>query len=416
MGFYQGYGARLAWRSKLVKGMRQPAFTFTPGINMVQCHWSPSIEISIDQTWPPGTYLLKLVSSLGQQQFVSLTVRDDTSKAVFMIQNSVNTWQAYNRWGGYSLYLGKNASGASFANRSRVVSFDRPYPLDWANGAADFLGLEYPLIFLAEKLGLDVSYWTDVDLDQRGSELNNHKTLMSLGHDEYWSLPMRASASQARDKGVNLVFFAANACYRRIRYQSSPLGPRRQIICYKIPTEDPLYGKNNAAVTANWPDPPAARPESSLIGQSYGGYGVSAPMQIVHASSWLFANTGLKDGNKLAGVIGPEFDHFVPGSLGPQNIEILAHSPVASHSVPTFSDLTYYSASSGAGVLTTGTNRWIFTLSDNKGHFNQGVVPPAVPGVTQPLIEATKNIFSFFGKGPAGQFHPSKPNWKRFYV
>ena len=82
--------------------------------------------------------------------------------------HSVTTWQAYNAYGGRSLYVGPGTvrvgeSGAP--NRSRVVSFDRPYDQrGW--GAPDFMGNEFPLIFLAESLGLDVTYFTDIDLHE----------------------------------------------------------------------------------------------------------------------------------------------------------------------------------------------------------------------------------------------------------
>src|SRR5207302_31796 len=137
-------------------------------------------------------YLLKLVAASGQEQYVPLTVRDDTSRAAFVVQNSVTTWQAYNTWGGYSLYQG---SQGDFDQRARVVSFDRPYGI--GDGSGDFLGNELPLVSLMESLGLDVTYWTDVDLHERANLLVNHKALLTLGHDEYWSRAMRDGAMAA---------------------------------------------------------------------------------------------------------------------------------------------------------------------------------------------------------------------------
>ncbi len=133
---------------------------------------------------------MKLVGDGGQEQFVPLTVRDDASTAAFVFQNSVTTWQAYNLYGGYSLYYGANGRGGQdFAHRARAVSFDRPYPQTWASGAADFVGNEYPLLYDMERLGLDLTYWTDVDFHARPQLLGNHRVLFSLGHDEYWSQP-----------------------------------------------------------------------------------------------------------------------------------------------------------------------------------------------------------------------------------
>ena len=184
------------------------------------CPWTPTLTLNITKDWLPGCYLLKLVGNGGEEQFVPLTIRDDASMASYVLQNSVTTWQAYNLWGNYSLYYGPTAGGKQdFANRARVVSFDRPYPQTWASGAADFVGNELPLLFHLESLGLDMTYWTDVDLHARPQLLANHRCLFSLGHDEYWSQPMRQAAAQANANGVNLAFLGANACYRQIRLE-----------------------------------------------------------------------------------------------------------------------------------------------------------------------------------------------------
>ncbi len=383
--------------------------------NTIECQWAPSIRFPVTSSWPPGVYVLKLVGNGGQQQFVPLTVRDDNSKAAYVIQNSVTTWQAYNLWGEYSLYFGPYGSGQSYNTRSRVVSFDRPYPLDWANGAADLLGNEYPLIMLAEKLGLDVTYWTDVDLDLRPHLLLAHRSLLSLGHDEYWSASMRNGATAARDAGVNLVFFGANACFRRIRFESSPVGVNRYQICYKDAQEDPLYGVDDTIVTANWPDPPAAQPESSLIGAMYQSNPVNASLVVADPEAWLFKGTGAKAGDSIPGAVGTEYDGYDPTVPTPSNIQIFAHSPVVAEGVPGYSDVTWYTASSGAGVLATGTNWWISKLV-NAPQVPTNLLPGPFPAaVTNEITEMTENILAVVGSGPAAAVYPSAPNWQQFY-
>lgn len=416
MGWYRGLGARLLWRSGEVTGRVQPAPQLTAGINMVECHWAPSLGFQVGRDWPQGDYLLKLVASGGQQRYVPLCVRDDQSTAAYVIQNSVTTWQAYNWWGGgYCLYYGP--PGRDFANRSRVVSFDRPYPHDWSYGASDFIGNELPMVILAEKLGLDVTYWTDLDFHRRPHLLERHRVLVSLGHDEYWSPPMFYGAIAARDRGVNLMVMGANACFRRIRMEASPLGPDRREICYKIPTEDPLYGKDNAAVTANWGDPPDARPETLWIGNTYQSNGVLAAMAVVDPGAWIFAGTGLGAGDTLAGLVGPEYDGVDPAVQGPRNLEVYAHTPVVAFGQAGYSDVTWYSGGAGAGVFASGTNFWINRLGDNPGLFNPGLVHPPVSGVTVPLTRTTINLLAACGAGPAGKAHPTtgNGNWPTFY-
>src|SRR5205085_1796752 len=221
-------------------------------------------------------------------------------------------------------------------------------PLTPAFVPGDFLGNEFPLISLVESLGLDVTYWTDVDLHERGGQLLRHRSLLTLGHDEYWSREMRTGAEQARDQGVNLAFFGANAVFRKIRFEPSQLAPDRHEIDYKSAREDPMNGVNNKDVTVDWRLPPISQPESTLIGDFYDCNPVKADMVVGDPSAWIYAGTGLDKGDRLKNVVGPEYDRF--DASGPKNVQIMARSPVVCREKSSYSDMTYYSAASGAGV------------------------------------------------------------------
>lgn len=422
MGYYQGIGARMVWMSDPVPGVRQPLPVLTPPDNTIECQWSPSMTFTISDIFPPGAYLLKLVGTTGEQQFVPLCIRDDSSKAAIVIQHSVTTWQAYNRWGGYSLYYGNTDGSFSFTHdpvdatyddRARIVSFDRPYDHDWASGAADFVGNELPLIYQAEQLGLDVTYWTDVDFHTNPSLLTNHRALMSLGHDEYWSTPMRDGATQALAAGVNLAFLGANACYRQIRMQQSPLGQNRQQICYKEADEDPLTGVDDGLVTVNWPDPPVSRPECEMIGTTYQDIQAQADMVVVEPSSWVLAGVDLPPNQQLPNMVRGEFDRYVPGGGGPTNVEIIAHSIVPNRG-DNYSDVTWYTVDGGGGVFSTGNASWVGQLATST-LIPPNVLPNAEPGVTPQLLRAMLNIYSVLGLGPASRTHPSQANWESVY-
>ena len=423
MGYYGGVGGRLVWQSAEVAGARQPTPTIVGPYNMIECQWQPSITVPVTAAWPPGAYLLKLVGADTEQQFVPLCVRDDSSSAAVVIQSSVTTWQAYNRWGGYSLYYGNLDGSLSFTHapgngdythRSRIVSFDRPYDHDWASGAADFVGNELPVIFHAEHLGLDVTYWTDVDLHTRPQLLTNHQALVSLGHDEYWSLPMRQAAQTALAKGTNLAFLGANACYRQIRFQSSSVGPNRQQICYKDAAEDPMNGVNDAVVTGpSWESPPTSWKESALIGNMYQDVAATADMVVADASSWLLAGTGLTSGQQLPHVVVGEFDRYVPGGSGPANVDVIAHSIVPNRG-GNYSDVTWYTASGGGGVFASGNASWVGNLVDCP-LIPPNVLPEPNPAVNAALQRVMLNLYSVIGAGPASASQPSQGNWQAVY-
>jgi hypothetical protein len=420
MGYYGGLGGRLVWSSaELSGGPAQPAPTVAPGTNMVECQWRPTLRVGIDDSWSPGAYLFKLQGNDNGNTagYIPLCIRDDQSTAAFAVMHSVTTWQAYNAFGERSLYVGPGTvrvgeTGA--ANRSRVVSFDRPYDQrGW--GAPDFTGNEFPLVFLAESLGLDLTYFTDIDLHASPGRLARHRCLFSLGHDEYWSSAMRDGASEAVAGGVNVAFLGANAVYRHIRLEPSPLGDDRHEVCYKtdFAKEDPMWGVDPAEVTSNWPDGPVPRPEQELVGSQYADVDAKADMVVADAAAWIFSGTGLTNGQHLARVVQGEYDTHEPGLSGPSNVTILAHSPVPNRGRGRVSDMTYYTAPGGGGVLASGSAMFVCRLS-NAPQIADNIVFPAIPGVTPVLWRMMENVFGLFGAGPASATEPSVANWQQF--
>ena len=115
-------------------------------------------------------------------------------------------------------------------NRAYKVSIDRPYQDD---GSGDFYGWEVYFIEWAEQQGFDMSYSTDVDTAANPPRLLSVKAFLSVGHDEYWTKVMYDAAQNARDAGVSLGFFGANAIYWQARYEASPAGvPNRVLVSY----------------------------------------------------------------------------------------------------------------------------------------------------------------------------------------
>lgn len=422
MGYYQGSGARLVWRSDELPGTAQPPCPVTPVINMVSCDsWSPSVKLAITAAFVPGDYLFKLIGSGGQASYVPLTVWDPHSHATYLVKNDVLTWQAWNPYGGYDYYVGKGSCPRDvypLCSRARVVSFDRPYEFSYNGGAGsgDFLALELPLVRWMEQHGLDVSYVTDLTVIQHPDLLVNHKAVLSLGHDECWSLEERRAAVYAHAAGVNLAFFGASGILRHVRTQASPLGPDRQEVDYRNSAQDPLNGHGDPLqVTGNtWASAPASWPEDTFVGESYNGFlAPDAPrgaLRITDAAAWIFAGTGLRNGQQIPGVIGSDVDSLDPQLGYPPNVTVFAHSPVDAsraqartrHGGVFYSDMTYYTDPySRAGVWDSGTNAWIPDLTPC----------PADRACPAELIgRITGNLLAAFGAGPAGIAHPSAPS------
>lgn len=413
MGYYQGIGARLVWQSPIEPGQVQRTCPVTSGTNMVECSWSPSLVVKISKAFVQGDYLFKLTGSGNQQSYVPLTVWDPSSHATYLVQNSVITWQAWNPYGGYDLYVGATPCAPNTypcSSRARVVSFDRPYASSYGEGAADFLGEEYPLISFMEQHGLDVTYGTDITTDEYPALLLNHKAVLSLGHDEQWSLSMRNGAINALAHGVNLAFFGASPVLRKVRLQASPLGPDREVVNYRDPQADPDYRTDPSEVSQNeWIQPPASWSPSELVANTYLGAEFDDPLVVTDASSWLYRGTGLGNGSELKGVIQADYNGYVPSDPNPPNVEILAHSPV-NPAVGTdgYADTVYYtSAQSKGGVFSSGTNAWIPSLSP--------CVPASSSCPSAAMDQMTGNLLALFGSGPAGVQEPSVANWQSYY-
>jgi hypothetical protein len=399
IGYYGGTGGRLVWRSGPTPGVIQPEAVVDAATKTWSAPWDPSLTVTTDASWPPGQYLLRLESSAGGTSFVPLVIRDDGSHSDLLLQSAVTTWQAYNGWGGASLYKGRDG-------RADVVSFDRPYT---GNGSGEFLGREYEFIYLVERLGLDVSYWTDVDLDQRGDLAPNHRAVVIPGHDEYYTVRMRERLEAARDAGVNLGFFGANNIYRRIRLEPSALGEARHEVNYRNARRDPMNGKDPAQVTTSFREAPAANPESSLIGNYYECNPVRADWVVGDPSMWMFDGSGFTAGEKVPGMVGNEYDRVTAGVPTPENIQVLAHSPVNCKGLKSYADSTWYSAPSGAGVFSAGTFGWSRLLDID--------CPPGPPTEQRcKLAKVTENILRAFAAGPAGAAHPSVSNLAMFGI
>jgi hypothetical protein len=254
----------------------------------------------------------------------------------------------------------------------------------------------------AERLGLTLGYITDVDLHADFDILDGARAVFFGGHDEYWSREMREAVTAARDRGVNVAFLGANSVFRRIRFEDSQLGPHRIEVNYKRALLDPLYGKDDEHITADWREPPRAEPESSLTGSLYDCFKRGRSAGVVAAPDhFLFAGASVTRGQKLPGLIGPEIDRVMLEYPTPRPIQVLLRSPFRCPDHNSYADTTYYTTESGAGVFNAATLDWVDNLRSSAG--NTDITTKVVRTVTDNLLRA-------FAAGRAGVRHPAVDN------
>jgi len=397
VGWYRGAQARLVWRSGEIRGRRQPGASFASATRTVFTRWEPALTVATGG-WPEGAYLLRLDASHGHQRYVPLVVASADGAGKTVLVHAPETWQAYNLWGGYSLYQGEDGS---YGTRSLQVSFSRPYDGD---GASRFMIYERAFVVLAERTGIPLAYTTGPDIERDPAVLRGVTAICTLGHDEYWTPGRRAAVTRARDAGTNLAFLGANTCFRRIRLaQGTTVGP--SVICYKSDVgQDPMYSSHPALATTDYRAAPAPDPESRLTGVSYEGYPVDAPYVIRQPDHWLYAGTGARRGQSFAHLVGVEYDGVDLGYPTPRPIEVLAHSPVVCEGRPGYSDTAYYTTSSGAGVFASGTMRWVESMMAGRGGDGTDHHIPAAAG--RFVTQVNTNLLLGFARGPAREHYP----------
>jgi hypothetical protein len=431
LGYYQGNGARkIASVSPSASlPQNQPACLTNAPTGLIDCgDWAVSASWAVPATAVSGVYLAVLVrSDTGGASQIPFIVRDDSSHSAVLFTTDDTTWQAYNQWGGNSLYLG---SAPSSDGRAYKVSYNRPFATRGQSpgyGTSNFLFYgEYPMIRFLEANGYDISYFTHVDLDRSGPLIANHKVMLMSGHDEYWSAAERASVESARAAGVSLAFFTGNEVFWKVRWENSIDGSGtayRTLVCYKeTKSATPIDPQDPPTWTGTWRDPtwspPAdgGRPENAMTGTIFmvnrGTTAIQVPGAFAKLRFWrntsVASLTPTQTATLASSTLGYEWDEDLDNGSRPAGLFDLSSTTV---SVPellqdfgnTYTsgtvvhNMTLYRASSGALVFGAGTVQWAWGLDVN--HDNQPDFGPTTPDVR--MQQATINLLADMGAQPA---------------
>jgi hypothetical protein len=294
-------------------------------------YWADgAVAFPVPSDWKSGVYVARLThervtdwDSLYYLPFVvrSLTPGDSTK---ILLKFELNTMQAYNSWGGSSLYSDIDGT----LTPTDTVALDRPLRLDFDQS------MRYVLTDFVKLLidsGYTMEYCNNIDLDRRGPGygidlLSRYKTVVLWNHDEYWSTSERNNIEQFKGPIYhgNIARFAPNTCYWRIHWEGDVDGPHNRFVCYKN----------------NWPGPPwrepvdmwrykgsggAGRPEAEFLGSQYqDGYNIDNPADsVIKPGHWIFKDTNLAPGDTFGygiiangvrkGIVSGEIDNTVTG-------------------------------------------------------------------------------------------------------
>jgi hypothetical protein len=412
MGYYGGLGARKVDSVQRTGAQNQPACATNSATGLVDCgNWAVSASWTVPANAVSGIYFAHLVRQDGTpgENHIVFVVRDDDGGSDLLFQTSDTTWQAYNQYGGNSLYVG------SPAGRAYKVSYNRPFTTRQTAREDWLFNAEFPMVRWLERNGYDVSYFSGVDADRLGAELREHRAFLSVGHDEYWSGAQRRNVEAARDAGVHLAFFSGNEVFWKTRWEDG----HRTLVSYKE-THEGAKTDPSDEWTGTWRDarafnPEGARPENELTGTAFTVNAGTAALQVPAADGrlrfWRNSDVAALQPGEAAtltdGTVGYEWDEDLDNGFRPAGLMHLSSTTVdgveklqdygstyasgtATHT------LTLYRDENGGGpdslVFGAGTVQWSWGL-DSMHHRGEAPASPA-------MQQATANLFADMGVQP----------------
>lgn len=384
IGYYGGAGGR-----KVADGTAQlPQRTdpvFDPATGAVRVNWSAAFNVTVPADAVTGAYVVRISCAAGDT-YATFVVREPQRAATILYPLSTNTYQAYNQWGGTSLYANARSDWKPW--HAYAVSFDRPYDRDW--GVGELFSKDRDFIYFAESQGYDIAYATDDDLDRDPGLLQGRRTLLFQGHSEYWTAAERDASEGALANGTNLLVLGANTSFWQVRYADAS---RRLMFGYKeFSAQDPAAQTDPAHLTCLWRAPPLLRPENSFLGVMYGTWlWADAAATVTDPSSWIWTGANVDRGTLLAGAYGDESDSRYANGAEPAGVAVMVGATVEDHNARVHAaETVLYQARSGAWVFSAGSITW--------GRALAGV------GTWDPrLQQLVANLFSkFAGDGKLG--------------
>ncbi len=269
------------------------------------------------------------------------------------------TWNAYNSFGGRSNYINADELPPAPVVNSRQelkryththhqtwgcpayapLSFERPEPINHIDlaeritdpiegrAACHIAPAEWRLFGWLEREGFAYDLYGETQLHHGQLDLSAYRVLIISTHPEYWSRAMYERVKQwVWHEGGRLMYLGGNGVNCEVEF----LDADTMVV-------------HNGTMTSLWPDGIGAESrlakrlecEARLLGVVFTPAGImtGAPYRVVDASHWVFAGTGLANGDIFGekclhmrcpgGASGHETDKISPLS-SPKNIKLLA--------------------------------------------------------------------------------------------
>ncbi len=375
------------------------------------CDWPVSFQLKISEKWTPGIYYITCPDSAPGstlRTYFNIKPKVLGSWSKIAVLASINTMQAYNGFGGKSLY----PINSTEHKQATAISLKRPCASEYDLKLTRWLTL----------MGHKHEIVNDIELDNIPNILDNYQVLIVSLHPEYWTRRERDEIQRFISSGGKVMFLSGNTCWWQVRYEDN------RMVCYKNAAPDPLLGVNDRLATVNWYAPPLNLPENQITGLSsrYGGYvnykeyfpkkdgyGDYAAYNTHH---WIYNSTNLKEGDEFGwenAIVGYEVDgalfkwqNGVPVISGeddaPKNLRILGLSPAGNdgNKISGHAMIGLFHNPAGGCVFNAGSIFWTNGLMKDStvnkitknvlNRFLQGKFPPDITSWTPFVVEPVR--------------------------
>lgn len=264
------------------------------------CRWPITLEVPTGDL-RPGYYEVALIAegvsgprALGHAFFVVRPRSGEEQR--LLVALATNTDAAYNTWGGPSLYDGAtqvsferpldrgmiwrkdeaiedramlpySARVSADPGLMRVVERYTARTMNFRAAFAGWFNWEMPFVRWAERCGYGVDLCTNLDVAD-AAVLDRHRVLVSVGHDEYWTMAMREGVEGWVRDGGRLAVLSGNTCSWQVRVSGSVMIGFKE----RADTDDPVVGTaDQRLMTGPFIHPFVARPENALFGVGTNG-------------------------------------------------------------------------------------------------------------------------------------------------
>jgi hypothetical protein len=240
--------------------------------------WRPSFSQRIPADWPSGIYSAEIKDPAANSAAITFIVKPLKRRSSLAVLANVNTWLAYNDWGGRYKYDGET-----------LVSFMRPNhlasPTEAGFAGGHLTRAELWILSWLEDEGYQPDVYTD--LDYHNGIPGGYTHLVLSTHPEYWTLRMQDNLKAFLDGGGSLLYLGGNGMFEEGEYTSD----QRGMIFFGgregNHREDALFRRLR---------PP--RPERAILGVATERCAVrGAPYVVLQECHPLFRGTGLSNGD-----------------------------------------------------------------------------------------------------------------------